>query len=94
MKTIMTMAMTMIALAMNAGGLYFVSGGDFRKCDSYWKILTTVDNQLVVSAIPQMTQGYKYRDDGKANKASIKIEPNVEIPLGYSIVTNVGNNNY
>ncbi len=37
MAAIATMATTMGF----GGGLYIVSGGDFRRCDAYWKVVTT-----------------------------------------------------
>ena len=41
-KTITAMAMAMMASTIAfGGGLYIVSGGDFRRCDAYWKVVTT-----------------------------------------------------
>lgn len=81
MKKLMLIAAIMLAAMSMAKGIYIVSGGDFRICDGYWKVVSTEQNQTMRAA-PNMY----FVSGSDKSKASIKIDDEAEYKL--SEITN------
>lgn len=77
MKKTFIALMTLVAMTTFAKGIFLISGGDIRKCDSYWKIITTEDNQTVIAS-PEIEQSFSGNDSMGGRSASLKIDNKVE----------------
>lgn len=75
MKKTFIALITLVAITTFAKSIYIVSGGDLRKCDAYWTVVTTVNNESV-KAIPELHMS------SNTSSASIKIDKDTEYLIG------------
>ena len=85
MKKTFISLITLVAITTFAKGIFLISGGDFRKSDANWKIVTTEDNQSI-----QITPKIHLDTSKDISKVSVKIDNLVEYNVNSDNLPSVG----